>query len=295
MLFYRYLVSDAAGAIRNGFVNVFGADCTLIMCYYHVKANLITRTKHLPEDAKKELFGDIESLYFCWSTDMFDKASLLFQNKWEPRQPELVKYMRGQWLSTHKNWFKGFGRIPSTDNALESFNGRIKGRVSYHLRMPLNEYLGKLAGAVSKWSTKADLKKLTIDLSLWTKAVQWATADVKTKKKDVPGCGTEHLIPAKMRPYPRADKIFRAQSWVSWNHFQERASVLYSLFLPLDGWEMGTCTCRYYLSHFMCKHIVGLAIKNELVVAPLEASQIPIGNTRKRGRPRKVKSALQRD
>lgn len=120
------MVSDAAGAIRNGFLSVFGADCTLIMCFYHVKANIKTKTMHLDKDVKAELYNDIDSLYYCWTADMFEKASLLFQQKWEPREPEFVIYMRRMWLSSHKNWYKGFGKIPSTDNALESFNGRIK-------------------------------------------------------------------------------------------------------------------------------------------------------------------------
>lgn len=162
--------------------------------------------------------------------------------------------------------------------------------------MPINEYFCKMASAVTKWSENfTHCKQISIDLPLWTSAVQWNSAEVKVKKKEVPGFGTEYLIPAGRKPYPRSDKNYRASSWGSWKLFTERSSVLYSLFLPSDNWQKGTCTCRIFLKDFICHHIVGLAIKNGLAVAPPTASQIPLGKTRGQGRPCKVKPALSRD
>lgn len=265
------------------------------MCYYHVKANLLKKTKTMPVDVQRELFSDIESLYFCWSPPMFDKASQLFQNKWADREPEFMDYMGAQWLASHKNWFNGFGNIPATDNALESFNGRIKSQVSLHHRMPLNQYLHKIVEATTKWSMTAVYKSvIDIPLALWTSANQWVSAQVKYKKKRLVS-GFQYLVPAKMKPYPRADHLYRSQDWSTFSIFKERAFVLYQVNIPDENWKKGTCTCPHYLKHYMCKHLLGISIKNELVAAPLEASQIPIGKRRGPGRPRKVNPALQRD
>lgn len=46
------------------------------------------------------------------------------------------------------------------------------------------------------------------------------------------------------------------------------------------------------LQDYICKHVVGLGIRLKLVSGPTEAKTVPIGQKRKRGRPRKTKPAL---
>jgi hypothetical protein len=47
-----------------------------------------------------------------------------------------------------------------------------------------------------------------------------------------------------------------------------------------------------FYKHYMCKHVMGLAIRLKLTSPPLEAKNVPIGQKRKRGRPTKSKPAL---
>ena len=42
----------------------------------------------------------------------------------------------------------------------------------------------------------------------------------------------------------------------------------------------------------MCKHLVGVALRRKYVKAPPSAKDIPIGEKRKRGRPKKSTKAL---
>ncbi len=57
-------------------------------------------------------------------------------------------------------------------------------------------------------------------------------------------------------------------------------------------WIKSTCTCPIYLKNFICKHIVGLAIRLKKYEVVPEAKSIPIGEKRKRGRPAQAKKAL---
>lgn len=52
------------------------------------------------------------------------------------------------------------------------------------------------------------------------------------------------------------------------------------------------CNCPAFYKNFICKHIVGMAIRLQYEKARLEAKNIPIGQKRKRGRPTKAKKAL---
>lgn len=52
------------------------------------------------------------------------------------------------------------------------------------------------------------------------------------------------------------------------------------------------CNCPAFGTEYICRHIVGLAIRMKLVTPPPEAKTIPIGEKRKPGRPSKTKPAL---
>ena len=56
--------------------------------------------------------------------------------------------------------------------------------------------------------------------------------------------------------------------------------------------EKGMCTCPQFLERFMCKHVLGIAIRLKFTKPPPEAENVPIGRKRKRGRPKKATKAL---
>ena len=50
-------------------------------------------------------------------------------------------------------------------------------------------------------------------------------------------------------------------------------------------WSHSVCSCPDFFKKFMCKHIVGFAIRIKYCKPPLGAKGIPIGEKRKRGKP----------
>ncbi len=68
--------------------------------------------------------------------------------------------------------------------------------------------------------------------------------------------------------------------------FKKRASAIWIVTLPnhenmADNWKQGKCTCPYFLKKYMCKHLVGLAIRLKYVKPPAVAKDIPISQRRK--------------
>lgn len=75
----------------------------------------------------------IHRLYWIPSYKMpneeaFDLLTKLFITKWRNVEANFVAYFKSQWLQNDvKYWFEGaFAFAPSTNNALESTNNRIK-------------------------------------------------------------------------------------------------------------------------------------------------------------------------
>ena len=52
------------------------------------------------------------------------------------------------------------------------------------------------------------------------------------------------------------------------------------------------CSCREWQKHFICKHSIAVSKVNELCEIPTQAMDIPIGQNRKRGRPKNTTTAL---
>ena len=58
------------------------------------------------------------------------------------------------------------------------------------------------------------------------------------------------------------------------------------------GVEGASCTCPIFLKTKVFKHSLGMRIRQKTVVVPATAKEIPIGQKRKRGRPRLATKAL---
>lgn len=82
--------------------------------------------------------------------------------------------------------------------------------------------------------------------------------------------------------------------WETYDEYKEQHFREWEVMM-LRGKENllhGTCNCPKFLKVYICKHLVGLAIRLKHIQPLSEARAIPIGMKRKRGRPTKAKKAL---
>ena len=125
------LVSDAAPEIRNAFKHIFDVfgETQLIMCWAHVRRNIEKHLHLVAHEFHEEVLTDLETLQLSSNPEIFAKAKQLFIKKWgaQKKQKEFLKYMNEQWFRTHETWYEGAALlVPSTNNALESFNLVVK-------------------------------------------------------------------------------------------------------------------------------------------------------------------------
>ncbi|XP_037039624.1 uncharacterized protein LOC119076774 [Bradysia coprophila] len=118
------LMADGAKAISNGFHRAFGSDFTELMCWYHAKTAMKDNITHLvPKEHQERLLQDIDRLQLSQTPAMFDKASVLFLEKYS-KFTEFVDYFAQQWLHLHRNWYEVACvdrdiKAPGTNNGLE--------------------------------------------------------------------------------------------------------------------------------------------------------------------------------
>ena len=136
-------------------------------------------------------------------------------------------------------------------------------------------------------------KEPTICLRLWTSSYQWA----KTTKEII--CiqnddSKQYYIPARnLESISQTDlKRYTKQKWTSFKLF-EKSSDIWCLEMMDDlNWKTSKCNCPAFLKNYICKHMVGMAIRLKVCKPPAAAKTVPINSKRKRGRPAKAKPTL---
>lgn len=298
----KYLISDAAGAIRQAFISVFGGEC--IMCWAHMYR---CYKKHLhlveSEQSREDLKKDIKLLQLCPDPETFKKASQLFFRKWKS-ETKFLEYLNKVWFGSLATWYEGFAFcVPSTNNALESFNLVIKLEETLREKLPLSQFKDQLLESASNFSkyylSRVVIKVPTLKLSDWTGGYQWAKASKKLSADRTSASEIQFFCPGnvhtKSKPIEKSSLTerdinrFTRRTWTDWKQFEERAFAVAQVSMDESNWKLAKCTCEKFQKEFKCKHVIGVAIRRKLVQPPPAAKQIPIGQVRGPGRPPKAK------
>lgn len=144
--------------------------------------------KAIRDEKTQQLFWkDLDKLQSSKSSKNCDQSANLFVAKWEEKSKTFMEYFTDEWLNKNRNWFEAIAKlVPSTNNALESFNRLIKDEQTLRDKTELKIFRLKVFEMVKQWSVEYDagLKVMNndgpkIDLFLWTTAYQWSIANVK--------------------------------------------------------------------------------------------------------------------
>lgn len=215
---------------------------------------------------------------------------------------DFLNYFDHEWLQLNNGWYEGIQMYaPSTNNALESTNRAIKDDGTFRERHVLSRFLTVASNIVYNWSIERDPVSInakifatepTISLELWTLSYQWAKL-----KKDIVCVSSNSLkvyyIPARdLKFITQADLTkYKNKKWTTFNQFKKSFDIWCMEMEDID-WKKSKCNCPAFFKNYICKHIVGMAIRLKYCKPPPAAKTVPLGEKRKRGRPAKAKSAL---
>lgn len=293
----KYLISDAAKAIHNAAIEVFGNCILIIMCWFHMRKNVSEKLPTFIRDEAEQKFFlfDLDTLQPPKTEAIFDTALQLFIDKWRPVSNDLIKYFEEQWTEQNRNWFEGFAKqVPSTNNALESFNRLIKEEHTLRVRMDLGRFSVTLFVMVKTWtlfyveSYKTFNETPELTLKLWTEGYNWAKENQKITSRR-----RGNLIVYRSS---KTDTFDDSNAWTDFDCFRSEAfsfnDTSFNYPISRENWLSAQCDCGDFFKLFMCRHIIGIGLRMKVITAPAEAKNIPIGQKRKRGRPAKAKRAL---
>lgn len=290
------LVSDASKAIQNAFKSVFGAEATIIMCWFHMFKCVTKKLSTTNKFVRERIRSDISFLQLISSKSLFKSALALFLAKWAA-EPDFINYFTEEWVHQNPNWYEGARlHVPSTNNALEATDRIIKDEFTHRMRYSLGEFVcGVLATMIGVYSRRCLTDQVyaaqpSITNKTWSAAYLWVKRKLTLQKRKLPNGDT--IISINSSSYDPKKTIVVAD-WMTLDEFKlfYNSNWVITLAKTETKWINASCSCPKYQKEFICKHTVGIAMRMLEVSAPEEAKKVAICAKRKRGRQANAKKA----
>ncbi len=308
-------IADSAEQITNGFMDAFGynthKEFTRVMCWSHVYRNLQAKSSIIQSESDRDkIMSDIGHLQCMASSEAFDFGVKLFFKKCSQLDDKFDRFLdhfKSEWIdSTNSGWFEGAGH-PSTDNGLEAHNGIIKRLHTLGNRMSVSTFIANSLKMIEDWSKDRCLavpkpekqfhENPHIDDEMWKRV--W---DYLYKREavilQVPPLKTQSnfILTTKLDKDLVNVKLLKRQYTGYTGDFDNFVKVITKVKLvQLDAqWGNSSCTCPYYGKHYICYHILALAVNKGHITIPLKFKNVPIGQKPTRDRKPKATKALER-
>jgi hypothetical protein len=307
----KYLIADAAGAITSGFAQVYGENYKRIMCWFHMKKAVENSAeyKSICADDRDKLMIDLTVLQKAESEEIFSAAFILFKRKWK-KYDSFFQYFEPQWINQLPGWYEGFATcVPSTNNALESFNRVIKDQKTMRERLPLKQFLHVLEKEmVAKWSAsvnentrhyKAFATEIQPTVKLMKKAYQLHSSDnlqvLFAKNEGLHYIGSKEVkacnFKLEIQSYREKKRLLK---WKNFDEYTQCTIKMNTVRFINKNWRKSECSCGFYQKNYTCKHILALAIRYGCCHVPNKCKPIKISKKKSRGRKKKATKALWR-
>lgn len=154
---------------------------------------------------------------------------------------------------------------------------------------------------------KAELRSVknepTIPTALWKKSAIWAKNNsiptIKTADDQFEYCfyapSTKWLDSGETFDLDSVEKL-RQMTWKSFDQYvQFGHGMFYTIRIAKDKekWHVNSqCDCPEFFKHYVCKHLVGIALRRKIAILPKTAITTVLTENKKSGRPTKAAKAL---
>ena len=223
----RFFMQDTCDASYNATKKCF-PNVEILMCYFHVCENIRKHKNLLPADLYEEMMTNIGVIHMSKNEKELNENIRLFKNDYKD-YPEFVNYVNAQWFTGRYNKWQIFRNDPgmaNTNSNIESYNATVKRDYTLRKRLSVITLLDKFKTIVIVESGS------TIDFS-YLPAFKPKLKEKLNLISEFKFCKTNET------------------NKVKYNGSKET--------LLLDISENCSCSCRQYLKHRVCIHLVAYA------------------------------------
>ena len=297
------VVADMARAISAAVGEVFPAAVRRV-CWFHLKKAAEEKARREPPEARDVFLRDLADLQLSPTEGQFWHAARLMMQKWRDQWPNsaFIDYFEDTVLKENSAFYEGVHKgSPSTNNGLESVNRVVKDVFTIRERLPLGQFFQQMLVIARNWSMDTGTRRrVAIVPTVGHGDLCDGHAFVNSSKVLV-DVGHVVLVPAGEATEMDGGAVqayledVMACNATDFDTLMALRKGIWCVHVG-DRMQLGdmSCTCRCFLKKGKCKHVVGLGSIWGLVEITAAAKAQPLGQKRKRGRPTRVRPALER-
>ena len=223
----------------------------------------------------------------------------MLEKKWLNKNSEFktfFEYFRKEWIdSTNSGWYEGLTQgehTPSTDNALESINGKIKSIHTLRERLAVNSYLRNAYDMLRNWSkdslTEREFSKsYNVSAKTWGMAYDFLHSTDSILKLFGKRSSLFILTTKENEVLISSDYINKNYSKVKGLNFDllmEYNDKIKIIDFNTDNWATSKCSCWFYLKNYHCYDLISIAVNQNLLTIPKRYIKTAIEPKKKAGR-----------
>ena len=152
----NYIMQDACGASLNAALSVFGAECVITMCFFHVMLNVRKHLHYLDKKDQDAMKRSIHDLHMTRSVDEYESKLVDFKQNWNHGSTKrFYEYFFNSWIQgNHTKWqvFQNPIGFANTNSPIESFNNTIKTAFTFRKKRSVFHFIKKMMDIVSFYS-----------------------------------------------------------------------------------------------------------------------------------------------
>lgn len=292
---YNYVMADCADAISAARLNVFGDSSKRLFCWYHVITAIRKKLSRIKDkDLRKEIENQITIIQLATSDIEFINATNLFFSYWNGKSVEVdefLSYFYNEFITNHTNWFEGAAPgIPSTNNGVESYNLHIKETGTLRKQELIGYFLDNLVEFIEEESKdRGDCSSKRYQDTILIERNEWIDG-LKSfelmKDNSYPTAGVVHLIEESLKIVSPPLEFSNIKEYID---FKKK-----HIIMRITNSSV-TCTCSKFQKQYKCKHEIALSVILKRKTFPFRLGDIKLLVKRKRGRPKNLLRALERN
>ena len=312
-------ICDFADELHNSLQATFPGITVLTKCYPHLIRAIVRRGKKQMKDPfnNDQVKADVRSLSEITSGVEFEHAVSLFLRHWQgaKKEHEFVAYFQEQYLGRHRSWYVGVNDpgLPTTNNALESHNRKLKEEGTQHKLTSIGVFLKKMSVLLQHYSVELcdQFPNFpTIPNQVWEDAQVWGKdyARFVVTKDGKWYCPTpsymqwyqknedKNQLKTDLASYINNVNLIRGDSFKKYMKRRGNFITLQLLPQPVGEYIHFSCTCVAYFKKAVCEHVVGWGLVKKKFNLPVQKNlQLLQARKRNGGAPKKSGPCLNRE
>lgn len=200
-------------------------------------------------------------------------------------------FFKKEWILKRARWYEG----AAPNYGIEATYFKIKRERTLKKRLPVGKFLNGVLCLLEDWSKSRDPRSVncikfsevrSITLDQWVTAHQWAVKNLKVLRLNHtnPDCKTFYTNSNKsnLPVTPNTVSIYQDTMgiWTSFEDFQHVYYSTWKIIINSKCLEASKCNCPYFSKYLICKHVLGIQIRLNLVKPPEEALFLSIEQIR---------------